>query len=406
MQKTIEDYLSHLQSARGISQHTIQYYFYCFGHLTQFLASRKISEFVEIKADDLPFFEKFLRKKKLSQKSVYCIKSACVTFLKHLKLNHLFPVKIKANEDDINLKDFLNSLICEKGYSQNTVGAYRTDIRKFLAFLEKNSISKLESVDLDIFTSFLKTLYSSGLQASSVKRSIEGIKSYYRFLHRERIIKSNPVACFEGPKYWNKLPNILTVEEVSKLIESAYKKTPKELRDRCILELLYGCGLRVSELCDLKFQHFELEERIIRVFGKGSKERLNPFSNTILRAICEYWIKCRPNICPNDYAIVTNPKINKKIARVQVWRIVKRYAKKCGLSDKNIHPHVFRHSFATHMLDNGADIRILQDLLGHSSIDSTGRYLRVSLKQLKEKFHKYHPRDEKEADTPIADYAY
>lgn len=293
-----------------------------------------------------------------------------------------------------HLQDFLNYLVFERGLSKNTLESYRRSIKKLISFLKNENIDNFSLMTQGQFVQFLKTFYEKGLQANTIRSTIEACKSFFRFMKREDIIKTNPISEIESPKIWEKIPDIINPQEMIKLVEIPDLKTESGVRNRAILEVLYGSGLRVSELCDLKFKDFNLNEKTLIVIGKGNKQRIVPFSKSCLSAISEYWLHYRPGIKNEDYAFVTNPKSNRKLNRISVWRSVKSYAKECGFNHKNIHPHTFRHCFATHLMDNGADIRVIQDLLGHSDITTTGLYMHLSLNQLKEKFYKHHPRQE------------
>lgn len=291
----------------------------------------------------------------------------------------------------VELKDFLNYFLCEKGYSKNTIDAYGRQITKLIRFLISEHIDDYNKVDYHLLVKFLKNLYENGLSASSVKHCKECCKSFFRFLKKERVVLGNPFHCIDSPKIWQKLPDILSVKEMIRLIESPDLRTKKGVRDRAILELLYATGIRVSEFCDLKNKHFDFVDRVLLVNGKGSKQRLVPFSRKCEEAILRYWKKYRPNIEYDDYAFASNKK-NNRLNRSYIWKLVKKYVKKCGLDHKNVHPHTFRHCFATHLLDNDACIRVIQDMMGHSDISSTERYLHLSIKEMCRKFKKYHPR--------------
>lgn len=299
------------------------------------------------------------------------------------------------------LNDFLNYIEFEKGYSRNTLQTYKRYIKRFIDYLPNENINNLSMVNHQNFVNFMSHLKKSGLGANSIRLITEACKTFFRFLKKEEILTTNPLSAIGSPKVWNKVSNIISPREMSVLIDSPSLRHEQGVRDKAILELLYSSGLRISELCQLRFKHFDIEDRMVRVFGKGGKERVVPFTRRCLAALSEYWLLSRPSIGPEDYAIITFPHSTTPLNRMHVWSIIKKYAKQCGLSEKNIHPHTFRHCFASHLLDNGADLRVIQDLLGHSNVMTTDRYLHVSLKKTKQKFHKHHLRDAPVDDTPM-----
>jgi integrase/recombinase XerD len=305
----------------------------------------------------------------------------------------LFPKKIDPSFNSPFawiLNDFTTHLLSEKGSSKNTIDSYKRDVRLLLNYLSDINVDNLVDVNQMIFTAFLKKRYESGLNANSVRRIIASIKAFFKFLKREKVVKINFISSIEVPKTWHRQPDLLTIEEIIKIIEKPNLKTENGFRDRVILEVLYGSGLRVSELCSLRVIDFRLPEKIVRVFGKGGKERLVPLTRKSIHLLCEYWHIYRPEIEIQSFAF-TNPRLKKSLNRITIWDNVKKYAKQCNI-EKNIYPHSFRHAFASHMLDNNADLRIIQELMGHSDISTTGIYLERSLKQIKNKFHQYHPK--------------
>lgn len=288
-----------------------------------------------------------------------------------------------------DLEDFSIYQKVEKGHSQHTIEAYRRDLQVFLHFLEKFSIFSWEKVNRRHVIEFLETKKKKSFAATSIARCLAGIKAFFSFLKREGVIKKNVVALLETPKTWQLIPTVLSIEEIELLMQQPDMSTKKGARDRAILEVLYGAGLRVSELCQLEISDVDDDFLKIRK-GKGGKERIVPIGMKAVKALDHYLcFRDGPNEEGVDALFIGRNQ--KKIDRLSVWSMVKKYAKKAGIK-KNIFPHTFRHSFATHLLDNGADLRVIQEMLGHASIDNTDRYTHVSCSRLKQAFESCHPR--------------
>jgi len=269
---------------------------------------------------------------------------------------------------------FLAYIASERGLSPNTVAAYERDLTRFAA-----SVVALTEVTSGAILAHLAHLQSIGLSSASRSRALMAIKGLFRFLKKEGLVQSNPALHLEGPKLWQLVPEVLSVEEASRLLER-----PAVARDRAILELLYAAGLRVSELCALDIH--DLDEGDVRVMGKGGKERLVPVHQRAVDAVDRYLLER-----DDEEPALFLSKRGRRIERGAVWSMVKRYAKESGIK-RPISPHTFRHSFATHLLDGGADLRVIQELLGHSSIATTDRYTHVSQAKLQDAFERFHPR--------------
>ncbi len=276
-----------------------------------------------------------------------------------------------------HLSDFVAYLQSEKGLSHNTVEAYERDIR---TFLEKYPIG-IEGV-----IQHLGDLKAWGYASSSIARCLIALKVFFRFLFREHILTENISLLLETPKIWQLVPEVLTQEEVTRLLAAPDPQIFLGARDSAILEMFYGSGLRVSEVCALTL--YSIDETSVKVTGKGGKERVVPVGRAALKAVDHYLLNYRDRFS-GDALFVTSR--GKGIERVGVWKMIKRYAIKAEIQ-KTISPHTLRHSFATHLLDHGADLRIIQEMLGHAHISTTDRYTHVSQSRLQEAFSQFHPR--------------
>ncbi|MCO4781350.1 MAG: site-specific tyrosine recombinase XerD [Candidatus Cloacimonetes bacterium] len=286
--------------------------------------------------------------------------------------------------------EFMQFIRMEKGLSANTQEAYSNDIVQWLNFLD--------SVDLeekDAIFEYLHFLKEAGLSVTSVSRKITSLRMLYAFLVSNKYIKESPVDAIELPKLPKYLPHCLSIDEVTNLIDATdYNKA--SIRDRALLEVLYGCGLRVSELTGLNVSDIEFREGFLKCFGKGSKERWIPLGKMALEALSNY-VRSERNLLlkvNSEKALFLNRR-GKRISRIAIWKMVQKVAQVSGL-EKEISPHTFRHSFATHMLDSGADLRVVQELLGHASLTTTQIYTHVSKEQLYKVYQNYHPRNQKQ----------
>ncbi|MDP1853379.1 MAG: site-specific tyrosine recombinase XerD [Candidatus Omnitrophota bacterium] len=287
---------------------------------------------------------------------------------------------------------FLNYLSVERGLSNNTISAYRRDLNKYAAYLENNKIDSLAKITRDEISNFMFKEKESGLSASSIARNLVAIKTLYRFLVRERILKADPTSVLEAPKLWKRLPEVMSLPEVEALINSPDLKDKEGVRDRSILEMLYATGMRASELVNLKLEDINLEVGFVRCFGKGRKERIVPLGGKAKEALIRYLERVRPKLLKNK----TSPEIflsrlGKKISRQSLWSIIKKYAEVAKIK-RQIKPHTLRHSFATHLLEGGADLRSVQEMLGHSDISTTQIYTHIHKDRLKAIHKQFHPR--------------
>ncbi len=285
--------------------------------------------------------------------------------------------------------DFDLYLRAEKGLSHHTLLAYKTDLSQFIQFLEEKKVAGYPEVTSEQIVSFLEQEEKKGKEGSTLARLLISVKVFFQFLVIRELLKQNPASFVDTPKLWKRLPSVLTESEVERLLEQPDLETSLGLRDRAILELLYGGGLRVSELCQLKLH--EVLDDAVRVFGKGGKERVVPLGKPASRAVDQYLLHGRGEILKPDKEPLFVTKRGKAIDRQGVWKMIKKYAKAAGI-EKEVSPHTLRHSFATHLLDGGADLRVIQELLGHATISSTDRYTHVSKKGVISAFEKFHPR--------------
>jgi integrase/recombinase XerD len=286
-----------------------------------------------------------------------------------------------------HIADFLSYLTSEKGLSPNTIEAYGRDLEFFATFLQtKQARTSCPEVIPQDLINYLSHLRTSSKAEASINRALVAIKVFFRFLKREGVIKENIALSFETSKIWQTIPSILSVEETVKLLTHPNIHSAGGARDAAILEVLYSSGLRASELCQLKI--VDVDSDHVKVFGKGSKERLVPMGEAASKAIDHYLISYRDQLSNGDETFFLSLK-GKPLNRIDIWKIVKRHAAAAGIT-KTISPHTLRHSFATHLLDNGADLRIIQEMLGHVSINSTERYTHVSKTQLQEAFYRFH----------------
>lgn len=282
------------------------------------------------------------------------------------------------------LQDFLCYLSSEKGLSQHTLQAYARDLKGFFQVLKQSNLQQITEEDV---LAFAHKLQLKEYASSSICRMLVSVKIFLRFLYREEFIKNEIGLSIDAPKIWQLIPEILTFTEVEKLLLAPDLNTEIGARDRAILQVIYASGLRVSEICGLNIQDFS--DHTIRVIGKGKKERIVPVAKSAVEAVDHYLLHYRP---PNAKieALFINTK-QKRVDRFSIWKQLKAYAKQIGIT-KSISPHTLRHSFATHLLENGADLRVIQELLGHSSIATTDRYTHLSNKHIIEAFQSYHPR--------------
>lgn len=288
-----------------------------------------------------------------------------------------------------NLHKFLNYISVEKGLSRNTVESYERDIKKFNSYYKDNGLSDITKKEILQFLSYLN---KDGLSPASISRNIVSLRSFYKFLVSEKEIVSDPTENLESPKKWNRLPKTLSYDEIDRLINHNKGNNPSGIRDDAMIELLYACGLRVSELVSLKMNNINLDTGFLITIGKGKKERIVPVGEIALNKIRRYLFSGRANLLKakrSDFLFVTWS--GTAMTRQGFWKLIKKYAKEAGIK-KAFSPHTLRHSFATHLLDHGADLRAVQMMLGHSDISTTQIYTHVSRERLKKVHNEYHPR--------------
>ncbi len=286
---------------------------------------------------------------------------------------------------------YINYLEAERNASPYTVRNYTTDLLGFFQFLRDKEIGSLKEVDRHTLRDYLSHLMEEGFVKASIARKLSAIRSFYRYLLREEIISTSPVATTSSPKLDKRLPSFLSIEEINRLLEAPDLSTPQGLRDRALLELLYASGLRVSELVSLNLEQVNLETREIRVWGKGSKERMVLMGEPAARALIAYLSQGRPELLAKkgSNALLLN-RYGKRLIERRVQRILEKYANIINIG-KRVYPHMLRHTFATHLLDGGADLRVVQELLGHASLSSTQIYTHVSKSQAKKVYLSAHP---------------
>lgn len=290
-------------------------------------------------------------------------------------------------------QQYLDYLIVEKGLSENSLASYSTDIVQYISFLEKNKINHLDDADTAVILAWMIHLSKKGLSPKSRARHLITIRGLYKFLIQEKLVKNNPVQQVDIPKTGLSLPKIMSVKEVGLLLDSPDLSKPREIRNASMMELMYGAGLRVSELIGLTLQDINLEANFVRVMGKGSKERIVPIGSHA-QTITKKWIQDgRPLLLKN----IVSPHLfvaraGKPMTRQSYWKIIKKYALIAGIK-KNVTPHTLRHSFATHLLEGGADLRSVQTMLGHADISTTQIYTHISREYLVKMHQKYHPRN-------------
>ncbi len=294
---------------------------------------------------------------------------------------------------ELFLKEYLAHIKLEKNLSQNTVSSYKIDINAFISFLKDSGIDDPSDISSDHIGSFFKTLKELGLLGSSSARYFSSLKGFFLYLLKNKYIVKNPIEKITAPRISKKLPGVLDVNEVEKILSAPDANDKLGLRDKAMLELFYACGTRVSELINIKVNDLFFEDEIIRVFGKGSKERLIPVGSSAVKWVGEYLKKSRPLLMKKSKSennLFLNSR-GSKLSRMGVWKMIDRYVKQAGI-EKDVHPHTFRHSFATHLLEGGADLRAVQEMLGHADISTTQIYTHIDRDYIKQVHKQYHPR--------------
>lgn len=292
------------------------------------------------------------------------------------------------------LDTFMVNLTLERGYSENTVYNYEHDILQLLGFLfEKCNIQEMPEVKLEHLRDWLNFLSQNQPTNTTLARKIASVRAFFKFCKASNVITENIAAHLVKPHYYRTLPDTLSVEEINKLLSAPDVSTAIGMRDIAMLELMYSSGLRVSELCGLNIQSIDLENAFVRIYGKGSKERIVPIGHSGISKLEVYLTSARPKLVSQHTGSQLFITIRgEEISRKTFWLNLKKYAQKVGIT-KNVKPHSLRHSFATHMLENGADLRAIQEMLGHANISTTQIYTAVDKKRLITGYRKFHPRD-------------
>ena len=293
---------------------------------------------------------------------------------------------------DYYIDRYLTHLKVERHLSANTLESYAHNLRRFGEFVSKKGVNKAASVKENHLLEFLILLHKEKISSRSVARYLSAIRGFFRFLIKERILNKNPLTQIESPARWQKLPKFLTLDQVDSLIAQPNRKTTLGLRDHSIIQLMYASGLRISEVAGLTMERTNLQQGYVIILGKGSKERVVPIGKVALSALDEYLKDVRPKLLNgkiNDHVFISNK--GGKLSRKRLWEIIKAAARRAGIRI-NVTPHMFRHSFATHLLERGADLRSVQTMLGHTDIATTQIYTHVTSTHLKSIYQKYHPR--------------
>lgn len=290
------------------------------------------------------------------------------------------------------IDDFINYLSVERGLAMNTLTAYRSDLLQYMTFLEEQGIGKPQSVKRKNVTDFMFSQKQDDMATTSISRRLAAIKMFHRFLMRERLATEDPTTLIDTPKLWKKVPDVLNIPEVELVLKAARGRKRQNVRDYAMLELLYATGMRVSELSELKIENINFEIGYIRCIGKGRKERIIPIGRKSKEALIHYCADFRPEFVKDKFIThVFLSRLGKKISRQSIWKMIKVYALKAKIK-KEITPHTLRHSFATHLLEHGADLRSVQEMLGHSDISTTQIYTHVDRERLRAVHKQFHPR--------------
>lgn len=290
------------------------------------------------------------------------------------------------------LKEYLTLQKVEKNLSENTIESYRADLSKLLSFFEDEKLQDLNEITYNLISKFFEIQRTSGINSTSVRRYASSIRGFFSFLAANEYIEKNPAEKLTSTKIARKLPSVLSFEEIERILD-IQKPEKLVLRDKAILELLYSSGLRVSELLTLKVSDLFFDDEVIRVIGKGSKQRIVPIGSSAIEWLTEYLKKFRPLLqkrMRSENIVFLNSR-GSKLSRMAIWKIVKKYCEKANI-EKDIHPHTFRHSFATHLLEGGADLRAVQEMLGHADISTTQIYTHIDREYVKQIHKDFHPR--------------
>ncbi len=287
--------------------------------------------------------------------------------------------------------NYLNYLKIERGLAENTRKSYERDLEHYLEFLKKQGISDFSAVDRFTIMDFLAELKKENKADSTIIRHISSLRRFHQYLRQERFTEEDPMQHIDTPKKGQALPKILSQEEVVKLLEAPDVTTLLGFRDRTILEVMYATGMRVSEICNLTLDQLHLNMSLLKTIGKGDKERILPLGKIALKYLTQYLEEIRPRLVKNDSPYVFVNHHGNQLSRQGIWKNLKRWSIKAGIK-KEITPHTLRHSFATHLLENGADLRVVQELLGHADISTTQIYTHITKQRMADVYQKYFPR--------------
>lgn len=290
------------------------------------------------------------------------------------------------------IQEFLSYLSVERGLANNTLLSYKRDLARFFKYLKSRHVDSIQKISRETISSFMLSEKERGLSSNSVSRGLACLKSFFKFLVRENKIKEDVTSVIGSPKLWKKLPSTLNLDEVVSLLKAPNARDLMGARDKASLELMYATGMRVSELINLKMNDLNMDVGFVKCLGKGSKERIVPFGKKAKESIIRYLEKARPVLLKkkvSNFLFLT--RLGKPMTRQTFWKTIKKYARLAGIK-KEIMPHSLRHSFATHILERGADLRVVQEMLGHADISSTQIYTHVTKDRLKSIHQKFHPR--------------
>lgn len=289
-------------------------------------------------------------------------------------------------------EEFINYLAVERGLSNNTLMAYRRDLARYFSFMNEKKSKDARTIERKDITDFMQDQKGRGLSTTSICRCLSAIKMFHRFLVREGLVKTDPTNLIDMPRLWKRIPDVLSIQEIEAMLGSAKGGHWQAVRDRAILELFYASGMRVSELVNLKLGSINLEVGYVRCIGKGRKERIIPVGKRAREALGKYCAAARQKLNKGNVSSdLFLSRLGKKMSRQSAWKIIKHYARKANIK-KVIKPHTLRHSFATHLLEHGADLRSVQEMLGHSDISTTQIYTHVDKERLKAVHKQFHPR--------------
>lgn len=293
---------------------------------------------------------------------------------------------------DMLIDHFTHFLAVEKGLSANTLESYQRDLVMYVSYLREAGVKEIQDSSRTHIIGYLMSLQQKGRATATLSRNMASIRAFYQFLVRDKWMNNDPSIHLETPKIEKRLPKVLSVDEVERLLEGPDMTNPAGIRDKAMLELLYATGIRVSELVNLQISDVNLEMGFLKCMGKGSKERIIPLGRIAIEVVLKYMQAGRPRLmkASSEHALFLN-HLGKKITRQGFWKIIKKYAQKAGVRIE-ITPHTLRHSFATHLLENGADLRSVQEMLGHADISTTQIYTHITRSRIKDVYAKTHPR--------------